>query len=176
MEDREERQKLIEENMKLAYWMANRYRQCGIEYDDLVSVCFLGLVKAADGYVPEKGKFSGYAAKVMWNEILQELRRDRRRIKYCVSLEDEAGDGMQIASLIPDPEDPYKDMLDRMMAGAVSQLIDRILTRRELLAFRLVCLDGMRQEAAAEIVGSSQSYVSRLCRNAQKKVRKAMYG
>lgn len=176
MEDREEIQRLIEENMKLAYWMANRYRQCGIEYDDLVSVCFLGLVKAADGYVPEKGKFSVYAAKVMWNEILQELRRDRRRIKCCVSLEDEVGDGMQIASLIPDPEDPYKDMLDRMMAGAVSQLIDRILTRRELLAFRLVCLDGMRQEAAAEIVGISQSHVSRLCRSAQKKVRKAMYG
>ena len=80
------RNELVEKNIKLAYFVAARFQNCGIEYEDLVSICFLGLIKAADTYNPERSKFSSYAYRVMENEVLQEIRRVKRRVCRTVRL------------------------------------------------------------------------------------------
>ncbi|MEY8428449.1 AAA family ATPase [Lachnospiraceae bacterium 46-15] len=60
-----ERDRLIEENIRLAYWTAERFRGCGMEHDDIAGCCLLGLVEAARDYMPEKGKFTTFAVRVM---------------------------------------------------------------------------------------------------------------
>ncbi|MBS6195444.1 MAG: hypothetical protein KH828_07685 [Clostridiales bacterium] len=66
------REELITENIGLAYYMANRFRSTHIEYEELVSLAFLGLVEAANANNPEKDtKFATFAAIVMRNEIMQ---------------------------------------------------------------------------------------------------------
>lgn len=85
---------LVLNNMKLAYSTAWKMRDTGIEMDDLQSLALLGLVKAARDYDEKRGyKFSNLAITIMRNEILQEVRRQRKQ-RNQVSLNSPIVDGL----------------------------------------------------------------------------------
>ena len=150
-----ERDRLIEENIRLAYWVAEKFRRCGMEYDDIVGCCMLGLVKAAGVYMPEKGKFSAFAVRVMQYEMLVELRNARRKKRS--GLEAEQEDELQLAELVPDPHDGYSEVEAAMLYDAWMEK----LTGREKEAARLLVGEGISQEDAARRMGTAQSYVRR---------------
>lgn len=75
----EERQKLVTDNLGFAHMIANRYRSMNLEFDDIVSVAYVGLVRAANAFDPDRGfKFTTFAAKVITNEILYYARRQKK--------------------------------------------------------------------------------------------------
>ena len=69
---------LVLENLRLAYWTASKYKNCGIELEELQGVALMGLVEAADKYIPAKSSFSTFAVRVISNEIMERLRRERK--------------------------------------------------------------------------------------------------
>lgn len=159
---------LAEENLRLAYATAGRLRGCGIEYGELVSICSLGLVKAADTYDPGKGcMFSSYAITVMRNEVLQEIRREKKNACAGVSLDEELPDGRLRLETVPDARDCYAESetagLYRSWAGT--------LTAQEREIFRLVALCGLSQAEAGKRMEISQPQVSRIYRRIIKRIR-----
>ena len=59
----EEKERLVVDNLRLAGYMAQKYKSTGIDFDELVSIGYMGLVKAANSYQPERGKFSSWPAR-----------------------------------------------------------------------------------------------------------------
>lgn len=70
---------LVTENIRLAYYVANKYRNTKLDYDDVLSSCFFGLTKAAKDFDSTKSKFSTYAVLVMHNEVRMLFRYIKRR-------------------------------------------------------------------------------------------------
>ena len=95
---------LVEDNLNLAYYIAHRFQSYGIEFDDLVSICFVGLAKAANTYDPEKAKFATLAVMIMRNKVLMELRKKE---PFKQSLDEELEDGKLVHKLIADPCDRF---------------------------------------------------------------------
>lgn len=164
-----ERDRLIEENIRLAYWVAEKFRRCGIEYEDIVGCCMLGLVKAAGMYDPWRGKFSTFSVRVMQYEMSVELRNTRRKKRsgcYMESLEAEREDGLQLAELVPDPHDGYSEVEAAMLYDAWMGK----LTGQEKEVVNLIVGEGLGQAAAAQRIGMSQPYVSRTMKRARRKM------
>ncbi|MEY8428811.1 sigma-70 family RNA polymerase sigma factor [Lachnospiraceae bacterium 46-15] len=164
-----ERDRLIEENIRLAYWTAERFRGCGMEHDDIAGCCLLGLVEAARDYMPEKGKFTTFAVRVMQYKVYPELRKARRKKRsgcYMVSLDAEQEDGLRLAEMIPDPHDGYSEVEAAMLYGKWMEK----LTGREKEAAQFVVGEGLSQEDAARRMGIAQSYVSRIMKSARRKM------
>ena len=165
-----EKEQLITENIRLAYYVAKRFLNSGIEYDDLVSVASLGLVKAAKKFNQEKGvQFNTFAMRVMTNEILMELRSIRRREK-CVSLSERVlgeEEDVELLDMIPDTEDKFAiveeaDWLQRKMS---------CLNERERCVIKAnLQYQGVAQDKKCVLLGISQSYYSRIVRSARSKI------
>ena len=104
----DEEKGLVENNFSLAtYWANKWYAEVNIDLDDLISITSYGLVKAAISFdSSRKCKFSTYATKVMYNEVLMELRR-RRKHSHVVHLDDPIIEGngrvLTIGDTIADP-------------------------------------------------------------------------
>ena len=74
-----EQQKLVEDNINLAYFVAHRFKNTNLEFDDVKATACLGLVKAAIAFQPDRGLvFNTLAVKVITNEILIQLRREKK--------------------------------------------------------------------------------------------------
>ncbi len=167
-----EQEALVTENMRLAYYIARRkYKNCGIETEDVEATALLGLVKAAKTFNPEKGiLFSTYAGICIDNEILLELRRKRRHeCEYrgnVMSLQEVlCQDGEHVGPLedvIADPHDGHKQVEDALFLNQLMQ--SGIFSDRDKLILRLVFLEGYSQTKAGERAGVSQPYVCRLLR------------
>ena len=165
-----EKEQLITENIKLAYYVAKRFLNSGIEYDDLVSVASLGLVKAAKKFKQDKGvQFHTFAMRVMTNEILMELRSVRRR-EHCVSLSEKVlgeEEDVELMDMIPDREDKFAiveeaDWLRRKMC---------CLDERERRVLKAnLQYQGVAQDKKCMLLGISQSYYSRVVRSARNKM------
>lgn len=165
------RNELVEKNIKLAYFVAARFQNCGIEYEDLVSICFLGLIKAADTYNPERSKFSSYACRIMENEVLQEIRRVKRRKCRTVSLDGEIGEEHDsFYEIVPDPHDCYA----KFTASCLYKSWMGLLTDMEKSAVYLTLIEGKTQSEAARRMGISQSYVSRIYKGAAEKMKRKL--
>lgn len=159
----------MKKNIKLAYFVAARFQNCGIEHEDLVSICFLGLIKAADTYNPEKSKFSSYAYRVMENEVFQEIRRVKRRKCRTVSLDGEIGEEHDsFYEIVPDPHDCYAEFT----ASCLYESWMGLLTDMEKSAVRLTLIEGKTRSEAARRMGVSQPYVSRVYKGAAEKMKK----
>ena len=165
-----EKEQLITENIKLAYYVAKRFLNSGIEYDDLVSVASLGLVKAAKKFNQEKGvQFNTFAMRVMTNEILMEMRSVRRR-EQCVSLSERVlgeEEDVELLDMIPDIEDKFAiveevDWLQRKMC--------RLNERERRVIKANLQYQGVAQDKKCVLLGISQSYYSRVVRSARSKI------
>ncbi len=165
------KQLLVEHNLRLVVYIARRFENTGIHLEDLISIGTIGLMKAIDTYrLDKKIKLATYASRCIENEILMYIRKTARE-KSEVSLDEPInldGDGNEL--LLGDILGTEEDVVFRPLEEAVDLAVLRQSLRqlpqreRELINMRYG-LEGCReltQKEAAQKMGISQSYISRL--------------
>ena len=162
---------LIEHNLRLVIYIARKFDNTGADSDDLISVGTIGLIKAVNSFNPEKNiKLATYASRCIENEILMYLRR-LVRLKSEVSFDeplntDWEGNELLLSDVLgTDSDTVYKDIETgvekELLRGTLQKLPER---ERKIMNLRFG-LDGgeeMTQKDVADLLGISQSYISRL--------------
>lgn len=174
---------LIVHNLRLVAHIVKKYNQCGLESDDLISVGSIGLIKAVHTFKPQAGKLTTYASRCIENEILMQLRANKR-MRNNVSLDggvgtDKEGNEMQLAELLGTDKDMVPDEVALNIDGKIAvDLIDSVLDdrEREVICMRYGIRDGVfhPQHTVAKALGISRSYVSRIEKKAIQKLKKHM--
>lgn len=169
--DMKARDKLIEHNLRLVVFLAKKYENTKIDLEDLVSIGTIGLIKGVNTYQNDKNiKLATYASRCIDNEILMYLRKTKKK-RSEVSFEDSLsfdaeGNELHLEDVLGTEEDivtkPIEIELDKyMMYREVAKLNDR---DREIIELRYG-LNGkkeMTQKEVANLLGISQSYISRI--------------
>lgn len=178
--DEAARAKLIEHNLRLVAHVVRKYTVPGYTPDDLVSVGTLGLIKAVNTYRPDApAPLSTYAARCIENEVLMLLRSSKKR-KGEVSLSepigmDGEGNDISFQDILGTPPDLVEDeAIRRVSMQQVRQALKTLPPReRSVLEMRYGLLDGkpMMQHEAAEKLGISRSYISRIESRAIRRIR-----
>jgi len=165
------RSKLIEHNLRLVVYIARRFENTGVGLEDLISIGTIGLIKAVNTFDPIKRiKLATYASRCIENEILMYLRRTSR-LRMEVSFDEPLNtdwDGNEL--LLSDILGTESDMVYREIEeGVEKQLLENALDRLNIREQRIMRLrfglGGGRertQKEVADILGISQSYISRL--------------
>lgn len=168
----EARQTLIEHNLRLVVYIAKKFDNTGVGVEDLISIGTIGLIKAINTFKADKNiKLATYASRCIENEILMHLRRNSR-IKTEVSIDeplnvDWDGNELLLSDILGTEEDlVYKDIEDEVDLNLLEQAMD-ILSDRERTIIELRYGIGhddeeMTQKEVADLLGISQSYISRL--------------
>lgn len=179
--DESAKQLLIERNLRLVVFISRRFENTGVNLEDLVSIGTIGLIKAVDTYRLDKNiKLATYASRCIENEILMHIRKISNQ-KNEVSLDepinmDYDGNELLLSDILGTEEDmigrPMEDAVDLyLLRQAVSQLPER---ERKIVVMRFG-LEGhqeLTQKDVAELMGISQSYISRLEKRIMLKLRK----
>lgn len=165
------RQLLIEHNLRLVVFIARRFENTGVNLEDLISIGTIGLIKAISTYRMDKNiKLATYASRCIENEILMHIRKTDKQ-KAEVSLDEPIntdGDGneLRLSDILGTEEDlisrPLYEDVDRAVLRSSLLLLSP--REQELIAMRYG-LNGHReltQKEAAQKLGISQSYISRL--------------
>lgn len=172
---------LIERNLRLVVYIARKFENTGINIEDLISIGTIGLIKAVNTFNPEKKiKLATYASRCIENEILMHLRRNnknRSEVSFDEPLNiDWDGNELLLSDVLGTDEDIItKDLeatVDRhLLMKALHQLNDR---EKQIMELRFG-LDGSEektQKDVADMLGISQSYISRLEKRIIKRLRK----
>ena len=175
------RKQLIEHNLRLVVYIARKFDNTGVELDDLISVGTIGLIKAVNTFNAEKKiKLATYASRCIENEILMHLRKVVR-LKGEVSLEeplnvDYEGNELLLSDVLGTDNDCVFTSIESSIDEELLQKALSILPDREkqimYLRFGLNGMDEMTQKEVADMLGISQSYISRLEKKIVKKLRK----
>ena len=181
--DDDARRTLIEHNLRLVSHIAKKFTVPGYTSEDLVSVGTLGLIKAVNTFRPQNGALlSSYAARCIENEILMLLRASRKR-RGEVSLSDPVGtDGegndISFMDILGTDAGFVEDEAVRRVTLQKVRTMVKELPRKERLVIemRYGLLDGIMhpQHEAAEVLGISRSYISRIEKRALGMLRERM--
>ncbi len=177
------KQLLIERNLRLVVFIARRFENTGVSLEDLISIGTIGLIKAIGTYRRDRNiKLATYASRCIENEILMHIRKIAP-LKAEVSLDepinmDYDGNELLLADILGTDEDmimrPLEDDVDlKVLRQAVRELPPR---EREIVLMRFG-LEGRKeltQKEVAQIMGISQSYISRLEKRIMLRLRKEM--
>lgn len=167
------RRMLIEHNLRLVVYLAKKFENTGICVEDLISIGTIGLIKGINTFNPEKKiKLATYASRCIENEILMYLRRNNK-IKLEVSIDeplnvDWDGNELLLSDILGTDEDIiYRDMENEVEIRLLREALDRLSKReRQIICLRygIGTKDGMEmtQKEVADLLGISQSYISRL--------------
>lgn len=172
---------LIERNLRLVVYIARKFENTGINIEDLISIGTIGLIKAVNTFDTEKKiKLATYASRCIENEILMYLRRNNK-IRSEVSFDeplniDWDGNELLLSDVLGTEEDVIyrniEDEVDRkLLVNALSKLNDR---ERKIMELRFGLTGGEEktQKDVADLLGISQSYISRLEKRIIKRLRK----
>jgi RNA polymerase sporulation-specific sigma factor len=169
--DPKAKQLLIERNLRLVVYIARRFENTGINLEDLISIGTIGLIKAINTFKPSKNiKLATYASRCIENEILMHLRKvvsQRSEVSFDEPLNtDWDGNELLLSDVLGTDEDtilrPIEDDVDhRLLMDAIDHLSDRERTII-LMRFGLLGFSEYTQKEVADIMGISQSYISRL--------------
>ena len=165
------RDTLIEHNLRLVVYLAKKFENTGLELEDLVSVGTIGLIKAINSFELEKKiKLATYASRCIENEILMYLRKIVKR-RLEVSLDeplniDGEGNELLLSDILgTESEGVYSSIEQSVEKQLLFASISR-LTKREqqivLMRFGLFGQEEKTQKEVADLLGISQSYISRL--------------
>ena len=164
-------EKLIEHNLRLVAYIAKKFENTGIEFEDLISVGAIGLIKAVRTFKLDKNiRLATYASRCIENEILMQIRKSSK-IKNDISLdkplcEDNDGNQLVLSDIIPCDEDVITQAVDEPAdRQIINELIGRLNAReREIMVLRygLMGHEELTQREVALKLGISQSYISRL--------------
>ncbi len=177
------RNQLIEHNLRLVVYIARKFDNTGVELDDLISVGTIGLIKAVNTFNADKNiKLATYASRCIENEILMHLRKIVK-LKSEVSLDeplnvDFEGNELLLSDVLGTDSDCVFTTIEssvdeELLAKALSVLPDRE-KRIMYLRFGLNGEEEKTQKEVADMLGISQSYISRLEKKIVGKLRKEM--
>ena len=165
------RNKLIEHNLRLVVFLSKKYENTGVDLEDLVSIGTIGLIKGVNTYKLDKNiKLATYASRCIDNEILMFLRKNTRRrgeISFEDSLSyDSEGNELHLEDILGTAEDivtrPLEEEIEKkILYEELVKLNDR---DKEIMMLRygLCGRKEMTQKEVAEMLGISQSYISRI--------------
>ena len=183
-DDQEAKKLLIEHNLRLVVYIAKKFDNTGVGVEDLISIGTIGLIKAINTFNPTKKiKLATYASRCIENEILIYLRRNNKT-RLEVSIDeplnvDWDGNELLLSDILGTEEDlVYKDIEDEVDLNLLEQAMD-ILSDRERTIIELRYGIGhddeeMTQKEVADLLGISQSYISRLEKKIIRRLRKEM--
>ncbi|UTR15177.1 RNA polymerase sporulation sigma factor SigE [Salipaludibacillus sp. LMS25] len=179
--DESVRAMLIERNLRLVVYIARKFENTGINIEDLISIGTIGLIKAVNTFNPEKKiKLATYASRCIENEILMYLRRNnklRSEVSFDEPLNiDWDGNELLLSDVLGTEEDiitkGIEDKVDRkLLVKALKSLNSREKQIMEL-RFGLAGEEEKTQKDVADLLGISQSYISRLEKRIIKRLQK----
>ena len=182
-EAQEARSRLIEHNLRLVVYIAKKFDNTGIGVEDLISIGTIGLIKAINTFNPEKNiKLATYASRCIENEILMYLRRNNKT-RLEVSIDeplnvDWDGNELLLSDILGTEEDIiYRDIETEVEKGLLKRAVEKLSPREKTiveLRFGLNHPTGeeLTQKEVADLLGISQSYISRLEKKIMKRLRK----
>ena len=162
---------LIEHNLRLVVYIARRFENTGINIEDLISIGTIGLIKAVNTYRSDKNiKLATYASRCIENEILMHLRKtapQKSEVSFDEPLNtDWDGNELLLSDILGTDEDlvlkPIEDDVDRQL---LMDAVDKLTARERTiitLRFGLGGREEKTQKEVADLMGISQSYISRL--------------
>lgn len=167
------RKKLIAHNLRLVVYLAKKFENTGINVEDLISIGTIGLIKGINTFNPNKKiKLATYSSRCIENEILMYLRRNsktRMEVSFDEPLNvDWDGNELLLSDILGTEEDIiYRDMESKVEVKLLRNALQKLDSReREIIVLRygLEQKDGkeMTQKEVADLLGISQSYISRL--------------
>ena len=169
--DPKARNMLIEHNLRLVVYIAKKFENTGIGLEDLISIGTIGLIKAVGTFNVDKNiKLATYASRCIENEILMHLRKTNHT-KSEISIEeplnvDWDGNELLLADILSSDNEEIDKHLETEVDHALLASILKTLGRRErtIMELRFGLLDGKErtQKDVADLLGISQSYISRL--------------
>ncbi len=177
------KQKLIVHNLRLVVYIARKFESSGVGVEDLISIGTIGLIKAVNTFCPGRNiKLATYASRCIENEILMHLRKCQSQ-KNEISIDeplniDWDGNELLLSDILGTDSDVVNNQIEQdveksILLEAVSRLSER---ERTIMQLRFGLLDGEErtQKEVADIIGISQSYISRLEKRIIKRLRKEL--
>ena len=162
---------LIQRNLRLVVYIARKFDNTGVENDDLISIGTIGLIKAINSFRADKNiKLATYASRCIENEILMYLRRSAR-LKSEVSFDeplntDFEGNELLLSDVLGTSADSvYGDIESKAEKEQLKEALKKLNERERKIMFLRFGLGGaeeMTQKDVADLLGISQSYISRL--------------
>ncbi|OUM96221.1 MAG: sporulation sigma factor SigE [Thermobacillus sp. ZCTH02-B1] len=172
---------LIERNLRLVVYIARKFENTGVHIEDLVSIGAIGLIKAVNTFDPEKKiKLATYASRCIENEILMYLRRSsktRTEVSFDEPLNiDWDGNELLLSDVLGTEGDTiYRNIEEQVDRKLLQKALDKLTEReRTIMELRFGLADGEEktQKDVADLLGISQSYISRLEKRIIKRLRK----
>lgn len=176
---------LIEHNLRLVVYIAKKFDNTGVGVEDLISIGTIGLIKAINTFNPMKNiKLATYASRCIENEILMYLRRNSKT-KLEVSIDeplnvDWDGNELLLSDILGTDEDViYRGIESEVERNLLGKAISKLSKREQTiirLRFGINMPDGREktQKEVADLLGISQSYISRLEKRIMKRLKKEM--
>jgi RNA polymerase sporulation-specific sigma factor len=185
-QDQRARSILIERNLRLVVYIAKKFDNTGIGVEDLISIGTIGLIKSINTFNPAKKiKLATYASRCIENEILMYLRRNSKT-RMEVSIDeplnvDWDGNELLLSDILGTEEDViYRDLEDEVDRQLLAKAME-VLTEREKLIIELRFGIGKNgegeektQKEVADMLGISQSYISRLEKKIMNRLKREM--
>ena len=183
--DESVKKELVEHNLKLVVHIAKRFANTDIDIDDLVSIGTIGLIKAIQTFNPTKNiKLATYASRCIENEILMYLRRNNKT-KLEVSIDeplnvDWDGNELLLSDILGTEEDSiYRELENEVEHKLLVRAIGCLSNRERMIVqmrYGLFTYEGNEktQKEVADMLGISQSYISRLEKKIMKRLRREM--
>lgn len=182
LEDKDAKQILIERNLRLVVYIAKKFENTGIDFEDLISIGTIGLMKAINTFNVDKNiKLATYASRCIENEILMQLRKNTK-IKNEVSIDEplnKDGDGNELLLsdiLGTDNDITFKALEDEVDMSLLKVAISKLDKREKYIMQLRFGIGGTgkekTQKEVADMLGISQSYISRLEKKIMKKMKK----
>ena len=176
---------LIEHNLRLVVYIAKKFDNTGVGVEDLISIGTIGLIKAINSFdINKKIKLATYASRCIENEILMYLRRNHKT-RMEVSIDeplnvDWDGNELLLSDILGTDEDIiYRNLEDEAEKKLLLMAVNKLSARESTiidLRFGLNSPDGkeLTQKEVADMLGISQSYISRLEKKIIKRLKKEM--
>lgn len=182
-ETEEAKNLLIEHNLRLVVYIAKKFDNTGVGVEDLISIGTIGLIKAINTFNPAKNiKLATYASRCIENEILMHLRRTSKT-KLEVSIDeplnvDWDGNELLLSDILGTEDDIIsRDMESEVEKNLLRHAVNQLSGREKMiveLRFGYNKPEGneMTQKEVADLLGISQSYISRLEKKIMKRLRR----
>lgn len=175
------KEKLVEHNLRLVVYVAKKFENTGVDLEDLISIGAIGLIKAVQTYKFDKNiKLATYASRCIENEILMHLRKISK-LKTEVSLDeplntDSDGNDLLLEDILFIDDDSLSKEMDKSAEKEVLwSVLDNLNPREKeimVLRFGLTGKNELTQKEVADLMGISQSYISRIEKKILSKLKK----
>ncbi len=169
--DEAAREELIVHNLRLVVYIAKKFENSGVDIEDLISIGTIGLIKAVGTFCPDRNiKLATYASRCIENEILMVLRKNSTT-KTDISMDeplnmDWDGNELLLSDVLgSDPDVVHRTIEEEDEKNCLLRTIDKLEDREKLILYMRFGVGGNRehtQKEIADLLGISQSYISRL--------------